>query len=89
MRIHPIFFVSLLLSAQAVRESWIQPIEALITSGDLTQAHRGWQNGSVAKCSRWQNGEGKMGRGTKWVSLNCAIFFGAASSKKEPTDPRV
>jgi hypothetical protein len=40
MRVHPIFFVSLLLSAQVAQETWIQPIEALIRSGDLTQAHQ-------------------------------------------------
>jgi hypothetical protein len=40
-------------------------------------------------------GRRKMGRkmgaqnGAKWVSLNCAIFFGAAILKKGPTDPRV
>lgn len=40
MRFHPIFFVSLLLSAQVAPETWIQPIEALIRSGNLTQAHQ-------------------------------------------------
>jgi tetratricopeptide (TPR) repeat protein len=40
MRIYPIFFVSLLLPAQVARESWIRPIEVLITSGDLTQARQ-------------------------------------------------
>jgi tetratricopeptide (TPR) repeat protein len=39
MRIHPIFFVSLVLSAQVAQEFWTQPIEALINSGNLTQAH--------------------------------------------------
>jgi len=40
MRFHPIFFLPLLLAAQVAQESWMQPIEALIRAGDLTQAHQ-------------------------------------------------
>ena len=49
MRFHPIFFVPLLLSAQVAQESWMQPIEALIRSGDLTQAHQRLERETAAR----------------------------------------
>lgn len=49
MRFHPIFFVSLLLSAQVTQESWVHPIEDLIRSGDLTQAHQRLERETAAR----------------------------------------
>jgi tetratricopeptide (TPR) repeat protein len=62
--VYPIFCLWLPLAAQVAQESWTKPIEALIISGELTQAHE-----------RLEQEEAQRGKTSAGVYLEARILF--------------